>query len=122
MPGCPINWDDAKKWTDLANGERDELTEPVWRWDCGFKLDFDGPIIRSSSRFYPPKTHYGPKWDGNVTLLLLGEIICNKSFEEDTLLELHDAVEAYKVSIVERLKRALEGFNTGAEQKDKGNK
>ena len=72
LPGCPENFEEANKWTDNANKDKDEFHEPKWSFDCGFKLDFDGPIIDISSRFYPPKKHYGEGWDGTITVLLMG--------------------------------------------------
>src|SRR6056297_3289405 len=95
LEGCPKNYDEAHKWADDANTEKEELHEPNWSFDCGFKLDFDGPILNVSSRFYPPKTHYGLKWDGIVSILLLGKTIHNESFECDTLDELKEAVEGF---------------------------
>lgn len=39
----------------LADDRNEERNSPVkWSWDCGLKLDYDGPILRVSSRFYPP--------------------------------------------------------------------
>jgi len=95
LDGCPDNFDEANKWADAANADKDDFNEPKWSFDCGFKLDFDGPILEVSSRFYPPKTHYGPKWDGNASFLLFGKEIHRKSFECDSLGQLRAEVEAY---------------------------
>lgn len=70
LPGCPESWEDARSWQDKANEDKGD-SEPLWSFDCGFKLDFDGGILRVSSRFYPPKTHYGSTWDGTVTVSLI---------------------------------------------------
>ena len=95
MPGCPESWDDAKAWTGAANESRESYEVPTWRFDCGFKLDFDGPIVRASSRFYPPKSHYGPKWDGAVTIIVGDKDVSEKKFECDSLDQLRTEVEAY---------------------------
>lgn len=95
LEGCPKNYDEANAWADKANDERDKFTNPIWSFDCGFKLDFDGPILSVESRFYPPKTHYGPKWDGNTRINLLGKKITEKYFEAVTLDDLKTQVESY---------------------------
>ena len=77
----------------MANRNKD--TKPKWKFDCGFKLDFDGPIVSVSSRFYPPKTHYGPKWDGNVTINIFDIKIIKKEFKCNTLNDLKNEVENY---------------------------
>ena len=43
LPNCPASWDEAHKWADVANEEKSEYGEPLWKFDCGFKLDYDGP-------------------------------------------------------------------------------
>ena len=102
LPGCPIDWDWARKWQETANeGFIEE--GPKWSWDCGFKLDFDGPIISVSSRFYPPKSHYGSSWDGNVSFFLMGKLIEKKSFDCESLEELKKEVEFYVSLIASRI-------------------
>ncbi len=100
LEGCPKSWDEAYKWVDKANANKNEHCEPKWKFDCGFKLDFDGPILDIESRFYPPKTHYGDKWDGNLSVRVLGKTIHEKYFEEDTLDQLKEAVESFVKQIV----------------------
>lgn len=95
LPGCPKSWDEANKWQETANAKKDEFEEPKWRFDCGFKLDFDGPLISINSRFYPPTEHYGPGWDGNVTFYRMGVQIYQKNFECETLEQLKKEVESY---------------------------
>ena len=102
LEGCPENFNIANKWADTANIAKDKNHEPIWSFDCGFKLDFDGPILEVSSRFYPPKTHYGPKWDGTVSILLLGITISRDKFECDSL-ELRSSVESHVKSIADKL-------------------
>jgi len=103
LDGCPESYDEANKWVDFANANKIEFHEPKWAFDCGFKLDFDGPILDVSSRFYPPKTHYGPKWDGTVTILLLGKETHKESFKCETLDQLKIAVETFIKKFTETL-------------------
>ncbi len=95
LKGCPENWDDARAWETAQNKDKNDGYEPIWSFDCGFKLDFDGPLLSVSSRFYPPKTHYGPKWDGTVSVLFLGKTIKKQEFECPTIDELKEQVEKY---------------------------
>lgn len=108
LEGCPKDYDEANKWADAANAEKSKFHEPKWSFDCGFKLNFDGPILDVSSRFYPPKTHYGPKWDGTVEILLLGKTIHKKSFECDTIDQLKDAVEEFIKDFAELVEHFIE--------------
>lgn len=109
---CPQNWDEALFIQDnfLNKGLIDEdgnginYKNPLWRFDCGFKLDFDGSLIRVSSRFYPPRTHGGSKWDGTVDIILFGNHMTEKKFETNTLKELKLEVDKYIESIVNKLK------------------
>jgi hypothetical protein len=92
----PKDWDDAHKWESEAN--KDKLNKPIWSWDCGFKLDYDGKIffglLDVSSRFYPPKTHYGPTWDGKVNISFW-KFGITKKFDCETLDKLKSKVEKY---------------------------
>jgi len=99
---CPTDWDKANEWQDNAN-QSAEGKDPKWRWDCGFKLDYDGSLVTVSSRFYPPKTHYGSKWDGCVGISLLQEELVTKKFEENTLEELKIAVEEFVNGFTKRI-------------------
>jgi hypothetical protein len=92
---CPTDYDAADKWADEANGTREKRESPMWRWDCGFKLDFDGPVLSFSSRFYPPKSHLGDKWDGTLMVNVMGREILRKEFECETLEDLRSQVEAF---------------------------
>lgn len=104
---CPKNWDDAKKWIEEANKDKDEHLEPTWSFDCGFKLDFDGSILSAISRFYPPKTDYGNDWDGSIDIYLLKEKIRTKKFKCNSLLELKMSIDNYMSCFVESLKKHL---------------
>jgi hypothetical protein len=93
---CPTSFERADQWAKDANSGTEGIDHPQWRWDCGFKLDYDGPLLRLSSRFYPPKTHYGSKWNGKVEIVLLGRTIETVRFECETLDKLRLQVEAFK--------------------------
>jgi hypothetical protein len=93
---CPVDWPTAREWEDAANKGSKQSECPIWRFDCGFKLDFDGPIVSFESRFYPPKTHNRPKWDGSVRVLVLGKQVTEKAFRCETLQDLHTQVVAFR--------------------------
>lgn len=94
LPGCPESWEQANAWEDAANEPKSDYV-PHWKFDCGFKLDFDGGLLDVSSRFYPPKDGYGPKWDGKLVITLAGDMLVVQEFECDTLDQLKAEVEAY---------------------------
>jgi len=118
---CPDNWDDAWRIQAKLNGFKDGLSkdviheetndrkkeQPTWSFDCGFKLDFDGSLLSVSSRFYPPKTHYGSTWDGSVSIFLFGECISDAHFDCETLEILQKEVEEYIEEIKNKLKKQL---------------
>jgi hypothetical protein len=83
MNDCPTDWDAAQAIAEKMNSRAPSGIK--WRWDCGFKLDYDGGIITISSRFYPPKKHYGPTWDGDATIYFLGDKLYEKKFDCKTL-------------------------------------
>jgi len=107
LEGCPKDWDEAKKIQENLNLNKQEFGEPLWKFDCGFKLDFDGSLLRVSSRFYPPKTSYGATWDGSVTISIMGKDIEEKKFDCKTLDELKNQVECYVNSFSEKLRSLL---------------
>lgn len=102
LKDCPTTYKEADAIEAKMNeGKGDE--EPKWRFDCGFKLDFDGGLVRISSRFYPPKSHSGKTWNGSVSVYM-GEVeLIEKDFDCETLEELTAQVEAYVRSIRERV-------------------
>ena len=108
--GMPASWEDAEMWEDQVNENRDRFREPVWMWDCGYKLDFDGPILSISSRFYPPARVYGPGWDGKVHLRI-GDYEEERLFEADTLEELRADVEECVGNIQDRILGFIQGVS-----------
>lgn len=109
LPGCPESWEEArsieKNFNDgIEKDDADYRDRPRWSFDCGFKLDFDGPLLNVSSRFYPPRTHQGPTWDGTVSLFFLGKEINTKEFDCPSIGELKKEVEEHLESIVEKIR------------------
>lgn len=90
-----LNWDYARIWQEQANEKKGIFDEPKWEWDCNFKLDFDGSLLRVSSRFYPPHKNAGNWWEGSLTIDFLGEEILSKEFKSDTLDQLKKEVEHF---------------------------
>lgn len=119
LPGCPTSSQEAWEWADRANkdnykswtDEEDSSEDiPKWSWDCGFKLDFDGPLFSINSRFYPPKTHYGTTWDGTVTVYSFGKTIMEKEFDCPTLEELRCAVTSFVHELNSSMTKAVMDF------------
>jgi len=109
LPGAPESWDAAHAWEDKANEGKDDQGSR-WSWDCHFKLDYDGPLLRISSRFYPPAKYYGTGWDGTVSLMMGDVTIIEKEFKEDDLDTLKAEVEAYCTTLGDKVKIALTGM------------
>jgi hypothetical protein len=108
LPGCPESLEEAWGWEKKANEGKDPEEEPLWKFDCGFKLDYDlDSMLEISSRFFPPKVHYGSKWDGTFSIYLFGEILWEKEFEEDTLEKLREQVEACWVKVRDEVKEII---------------
>ncbi len=108
LEGCPKDWDEAKLIQEKLNEGKTD-SEPQWSFDCGFKLDYDGGIISISSRFYPPKSHYGATWDGTVSVYCFGDEVEERKFNCKTLDELKIKVEEY---VTELKLRAGKVFKT----------
>lgn len=90
-----LDWDFAMFWEAKANEKKEIHNEPKWKWDCGFKLDFDGSLLSISSRFYPPHKNIGNFWEGTVQVYFLDDEILRKEFKTDTLDELKVEVEKF---------------------------
>lgn len=90
-----LNWKEAEAWEEKANAKKQIFNEPKWKWDCNFKLDFDGALLRISSRFYPPHKNAGDWWEGTVSVLFLDEKLIEKEFKCDTLDQLKTEVEKF---------------------------
>lgn len=111
-----IDWEAAEQFEKSANEGKAIYLEPEWKFDCGFKLDFDGGIVVISSRFYPPVRQQAVaradrKWDGEIKVLILGELIHAEQIEEATLEQLRVKVEIFKKQYCEKIKKALKEFS-----------
>lgn len=95
---CPTSWDEVPDVEERLNAGKGE-DDPKWKFDCGFKLDFDGELLTLSSRFYPPKAHYGDTWDGIVKVFLIDKLVASKVFDCQTLEQLKAEVEEYLTEI-----------------------
>lgn len=116
--GVPISWEEAYKieadmnGIEFTNAKETHLyikekgyDMPVWDFDCNFKLDYDGPILKISSRFYPPVGRYGgDSWDGDVSVYIVGKLVSEKRFDCPTLIGLKSEVEKYVKSIIDKVK------------------
>ena len=92
-----MNWDNAYKWADEANENKDiESIEPRWAWDCGLKLDFDGGLLRVSSRFYQVGDNI---FDGSVSFMIGDTMIFNREFSSRHIDILKDHVEKHVSSV-----------------------
>jgi hypothetical protein len=99
----------AEAWAKVANGEKEKFTHPLWNWDCGFKLDLDGPIVSLESRFYPPARNGTGLWNGGMRLRLLDEIVDQVEISAATLDELKVKADAQILKFVEDLKAHYNG-------------
>ena len=106
---CPTDWGKAEEWAEKAN-EDIKYGEPTWSWDCGFKLDYDGGLINVSSRFYPPKTHQGSTWDGDVSISIGDKEIKRTSFDCKTLEDLKIEVEKHIKEIKGKIEAMIDGI------------
>lgn len=68
------------------------------------------PLLSISSRFYPPKTDYGPTWDGTVSVYFLDKEVSKKEFDCATLEELHKQVEDYVNTIKQNISKILKNL------------
>lgn len=102
-----LNWDNAGAWEEKSNFNKEIYDEPRWKFDCGFKLDFDGSLLSINSRFYPPHKNDGDWWEGNLHVVLFGETILTKKFKKPTLEELRVTVENYLSHYVRIIKSKL---------------
>jgi hypothetical protein len=103
----PRSWDEAHEWEDSANKD----SSIRWRFDCGFKLDYDGPLLSISSRFYPPYPHYGPLWSGTIHVLLANVEVARSDVSSETLDGLKEKVDAFVGEIERRVYAAVTNKN-----------
>lgn len=100
-----MNYEKAHDWADKANADKEiDYIEPRWSWDCCLKLDFDGGLLRVSSRFYQVKTDI---FDGSVSFYIGDEEICDREFSGRHIDVLKKDVEEYVESVTEKVRQLL---------------
>lgn len=96
-----MDWDKAPKWAEMANNGKDkDFAEPRWKWDCGLKLDFDGGLLRVSSRFY--QSDYDI-FDGSVEFLIGDDTVFRREFSSRHINVLREEVERYCRAVRENI-------------------
>jgi hypothetical protein len=109
-----LNWNNAEKWEDCANKKIDEpWHHPNWSFDCNFKLDYDGPVVSFSSRFYPPHKNDHDGWEGTIAVFLLGKQIDAKDFVCDTLDDVEKCAMEFTKEYAQMLAEKLERLGDG---------
>lgn len=101
-----LNWTQARAWEEVANAGGSEIR---WRFDCNFKLDYDGPMLVVSSRFYPPHKNDHDGWEGTVNICCAGdeEAMVSKIFRCSSLDELRTEVEAHVHGLAGQVRAAV---------------
>lgn len=104
-----LTWENANNWIEKINRDKSDY-EPKWKWDCNFKLDFDGGLISVTSRFYPPNKNKSKKWEGTLSIIILDTTITKKSFINEDLDKLKEEVEIFIKHYIEIIKSRLINF------------
>ena len=98
-----MNWDNARVWADSANtNKQPEWAEPNWSWDCGLKLDFDGGLMRVSSRFYQGGEDI---FDGSVSFYIGDVELFKREFSSRHIDVLKKEVEEYVKAVTENIQQ-----------------
>ena len=98
-----MDWDNARIWADTANEDKQpEWSEPNWSWDCGLKLDFDGGILRVSSRFYQGIEDI---FDGSVSFYIGDAELFNREFSSKHIDVLKKDVEEYVKAVTDNIQQ-----------------
>lgn len=100
-------WNKAYIMLNQFNEGKNGDYDPVWDFDVSFKLDYDGNIVSVNSRFYPPPKNVSGKWEGNVSILILGKTLVEKEFTADNIYSLKPIVEAYVEEMIDKIKVLL---------------
>lgn len=98
-------WEMAQRWLNEANADKHNgFDEPRWSFDCGFKLDFDGGLIRVSSRFYGSLDN---SYSGSVSFCILDNDIFEREFSSRSIDILKEDVEKYVRSVFYNIEELL---------------
>jgi len=108
-----MTWYEANLWQQIANKDKEIYNEPKWKWDCDFKLHFDGSLLTVDSFFLPPRYNkmHG-KWFGTLLIEFLGDEILRKEIESDSLDDLKDAVESFVNDYVNKIKDGIKNASS----------
>lgn len=108
MSDCPKTFKDADKWADAANAGSGDFG-PKWKWDCNYKLDYDGEILHFNSRFYPPHKNDHDGWEGFLAVYILDDKIDEVELIAPTLEELKAAVEGRAGEYIDAVRLKITG-------------
>jgi hypothetical protein len=101
-----MDWNEAKECAENANSEKQiQEIEPRWSWDCGLKLDYDGGLLRVSSRFYQADNNI---YNGSVSFLIGDETLFDREFSCRHIDVLKADVETYVAKITANIKLLCE--------------
>ena len=88
-----MKWEEAKDWIKKANENRAcGYSEPVWSFDCGMKLDFDGAAIQVDSRFFQLSKDI---YDGKLSFMIGDNELFEREFSSRHIDTLRRDVELY---------------------------
>lgn len=100
-----MEWEKAGPWAEKANTDKDiDAIEPRWSWDCGLKLDFDGGLLRVSSRFYQRGDSI---FSGQVAFLIGDDEIAEREFCPRHVDILKTDVEQYVATVRTQVREIL---------------
>lgn len=98
--------EDLNKWVQEANSEKHTKSEPRWVRDGTYRFDYDGAIVRVSSRFYCVDKE-NQFYDGSVSFCVRDMTLFTKEFSSRKLDILRQDVELYVLTIQVKLRNML---------------
>jgi hypothetical protein len=78
------------------------------RIDCGFRLNFDCPIVGLSGTFYPPASGNGITCEGYFNISLMYANVYKKEFVGDTISDLAKQGNEYIDGIAAQIKALID--------------
>jgi len=107
--GSDDDWKQAREWAEENSGDILEFS-----WDVGFKLDYDGEVLKILSRFYPPhKKHVdyiertGKKYTGQMTVYFLDKELHEVEIHANSLDELAEKAKAKADELISLIDKAV---------------
>lgn len=88
----------ANTWEFISNMGRDDISQPLWKWDPHYRLSYDGPGVKIKGRLYPPTSFSMTdstdlSWKGSIQFWAGGKIVREESFSFFQLDDARDAME-----------------------------